>query len=189
MAICTLLFPFKWQNILIPLIPSIYQEILDAPVPFIAGLIKKSEDKLKLEQSSALFVYLDTGEIILNDQQQIITKLPNLNNLQAKLECHFKEFSKKGNAKKELCYFPGEKEITAVENICTIIEDTIRQITVTHLPIFPPMCKEEIDLDQIKKIIVKSVRTEDQEFIGKFGETQLFASFILNHYKAFSKLK
>ena len=45
MAFCCLIYPFQWQYILIPLLPGIYKELLDAPVPYIAGMNTRSDEK------------------------------------------------------------------------------------------------------------------------------------------------
>lgn len=37
-AFTSLLFPFKWENVIIPIVPLTLKEYLTAPVPFLAGV-------------------------------------------------------------------------------------------------------------------------------------------------------
>ena len=37
-SICSLLFPFAWQNIFVPIIPERFLDYVTAPMPFIVGV-------------------------------------------------------------------------------------------------------------------------------------------------------
>jgi hypothetical protein len=37
-AFTSLLFPFKWENVIIPIVPQTMKEYLTAPVPYLAGI-------------------------------------------------------------------------------------------------------------------------------------------------------
>jgi len=46
-SIVTLLFPFTWQHVYVPILPASLQHFLDAPVPYIMGLHHAEEDTEK----------------------------------------------------------------------------------------------------------------------------------------------
>lgn len=48
-CICALIFPFSWENVYVPILPSSLIHFLDAPVPFIMGVQADIEkDVLKI---------------------------------------------------------------------------------------------------------------------------------------------
>ncbi|KPP66045.1 DENN domain-containing protein 5B-like, partial [Scleropages formosus] len=49
-GITTLLFPFQWQHVYVPILPASLRHFLDAPVPYLMGLpSKEGTDRSKLE--------------------------------------------------------------------------------------------------------------------------------------------
>lgn len=49
-GITTLLFPFQWQHVYVPILPASLLHFLDAPVPYLMGLQSKDgADRSKLE--------------------------------------------------------------------------------------------------------------------------------------------
>ncbi|XP_059154011.1 DENN domain-containing protein 5B-like isoform X2 [Physella acuta] len=63
-GMCTLVFPFQWQLVYVPILPASMQHFLDAPVPFIMGLYKVSNtDKSQLvlpSEANMCFVDIDS---------------------------------------------------------------------------------------------------------------------------------
>ena len=43
-GISTLLFPFSWQHVYVPILPASMMHFLDAPVPFVMGLHHMTDD-------------------------------------------------------------------------------------------------------------------------------------------------
>lgn len=43
-GITTLLFPFQWQHVYVPILPASLQHFLDAPVPYLMGLHSNGQD-------------------------------------------------------------------------------------------------------------------------------------------------
>lgn len=49
-GITSLLFPFQWQHVYVPILPASLLHFLDAPVPYLMGLqSKEGTDRSKLE--------------------------------------------------------------------------------------------------------------------------------------------
>ncbi|CAJ1055757.1 DENN domain-containing protein 5B isoform X3 [Xyrichtys novacula] len=68
-GITTLLFPFQWQHVYVPILPASLLHFLDAPVPYLMGLQSKDgtdRSKLELPQEANLcFVDIDNHAIEL----------------------------------------------------------------------------------------------------------------------------
>ncbi|XP_033217393.1 DENN domain-containing protein 5B isoform X5 [Belonocnema kinseyi] len=58
-CITTLLFPFSWQHVYVPILPASLYHFLDAPVPFIMGLHAQSEGGILKIASEANLCYVD----------------------------------------------------------------------------------------------------------------------------------
>lgn len=58
-GITTLLFPFQWQHVYVPILPASLLHFLDAPVPYLMGLqSKEGTDRSKLELPQEVSLYL-----------------------------------------------------------------------------------------------------------------------------------
>ncbi|XP_070784958.1 DENN domain-containing protein 5B isoform X1 [Enoplosus armatus] len=68
-GITTLLFPFQWQHVYVPILPASLLHFLDAPVPYLMGLqSKEGTDRSKLElpqEANLCFVDIDKHAIEL----------------------------------------------------------------------------------------------------------------------------
>ena len=66
-ALLSLLFPFEWQGMYIPIMPFVMLDILDAPVPFLVGLHSRylAEVPRKFRPKGVVFVNLDRDEVHL----------------------------------------------------------------------------------------------------------------------------
>ena len=66
-AVVSLLYPFSWQHIFVPLLPAAMAEYACAPQPYILGVSPETLAVLRASFGSALgdvvYVHLDTGEV------------------------------------------------------------------------------------------------------------------------------
>ncbi|XP_028909313.1 DENN domain-containing protein 5B isoform X2 [Ornithorhynchus anatinus] len=71
-GITTLLFPFQWQHVYVPILPASLLHFLDAPVPYLMGLqSKEGADRSKLElpqEANLCFVDIDHHFIELPEE-------------------------------------------------------------------------------------------------------------------------
>ncbi|XP_018608112.1 DENN domain-containing protein 5A-like isoform X2 [Scleropages formosus] len=79
-SITTLMFPFQWQHVYVPILPASLLHFLDAPVPYLMGLHSNGQDdrsKLELPQEANLcFVDIDNHLLELpEDLPQFPNKL------------------------------------------------------------------------------------------------------------------
>ncbi|XP_013061457.1 DENN domain-containing protein 5A-like isoform X2 [Biomphalaria glabrata] len=82
----SLIFPFQWQLVYVPILPASMQHFLDAPVPFIMGLYKVSNtDKSQLvlpSEANMCFVEIDNKNI---DFPEDLPMFPYQNELKIEL--------------------------------------------------------------------------------------------------------
>ncbi|XP_022243870.1 LOW QUALITY PROTEIN: DENN domain-containing protein 5B-like [Limulus polyphemus] len=84
-GITTLLFPFSWQHVYVPILPASLQHFLDAPVPYIMGLQHSTEDRSQLcipGEANLCFVDIDS---LTMDVPEDTPKLPYTTNLIAEI--------------------------------------------------------------------------------------------------------
>lgn len=90
-ALLSLLFPFHWQGMYLPILPYSMLEILDAPVPYLVGLHSRYLREVPVESrpQGVVFVDLDCDEVHLgycddSDQNRKIPSLPERHALKLK---------------------------------------------------------------------------------------------------------
>ncbi|XP_026550883.1 DENN domain-containing protein 5B isoform X2 [Notechis scutatus] len=80
-GITTLLFPFQWQHVYVPILPASLLHFLDAPVPYLMGLqSKEGTDRSKLElpqEANLCFVDIDNHFIELPEELPQFPNKPN----------------------------------------------------------------------------------------------------------------
>ncbi|XP_060050601.1 DENN domain-containing protein 5B isoform X2 [Erinaceus europaeus] len=71
-GVTTLLFPFQWQHVYVPILPASLLHFLDAPVPYLMGLqSKEGTDRSKLElpqEANLCFVDIDHHSVELPEE-------------------------------------------------------------------------------------------------------------------------
>eukprot|EP00826_Nyctotherus_ovalis_P000711 TRINITY_DN10023_c0_g1_i5.p1 TRINITY_DN10023_c0_g1~~TRINITY_DN10023_c0_g1_i5.p1 ORF type:complete len:205 (-),score=38.07 TRINITY_DN10023_c0_g1_i5:147-761(-) len=187
---CELLSPFHWEHVLIPVLPDICEGYLEAPVPFLIGVPKDFYENKELFNITwsrdTLIVLLDKRKILYNGADPKSPKASHLPKLKALKEQLGREYGV-FQAKRELHYSPSEKQIKAVKNISQTIEMTFGKLLLNEIN--KVGCKalikdstKELDVDAAKKF-VKRMAGADAEFLEKFCETQMFASYIKEKYE------
>ena len=162
------------------------KDIWDAPFPVIIGLNKSLEERWHIVEnsSSAIIVLLDSGELIQNEQLPL-KKLPLLGNLKEELDKYYKQFERKASynksAKRELHYTANEADASATVEIINKVSEAIQNSVLKNLPKYDP--EIEIDLEDVKLKVRETASAEDEEFVRRFVETQMFANFVEAHYE------
>lgn len=64
-AIRALLFPFEWQHVYVPLLPPALSAVLDAPVPFMAGIVGSGGVAGTPANPDVVIIDVDSGAIAL----------------------------------------------------------------------------------------------------------------------------
>lgn len=86
LAAAALVRPLEWQSVLLPVLPERFRDVLEAPVPFIVGLPRKSEDISPLIRNIArVNVYKDA----VKPPSGFLPGLPKRSELLKRLRPHF----------------------------------------------------------------------------------------------------
>lgn len=178
---CELLRPFKWEHILIPVVPEAHLELLEAPVPCIMGLNWSNSDTKNLGDliftQETLVVLLDKQEI-LHYNRNSLKKLPRLEDVKRDIANDYRIFER-GRRELLINYCITEDMKRAVENIANRIEFSISRAILNYLPlIFPRTENKEINIRRIKELLLEQVKPADEHFAELFCETQMFASYV-----------
>uniref|UniRef100_A0A1Y1MVA6 UDENN domain-containing protein n=1 Tax=Photinus pyralis TaxID=7054 RepID=A0A1Y1MVA6_PHOPY len=67
-GITTLLFPFTWPHVYVPILPASLEHFLDAPVPFVMGLYATSDNIKMASEASLCYVDLDKCKVQLPEE-------------------------------------------------------------------------------------------------------------------------
>ena len=62
-SITTLMYPFKWPHVYVPILPPSLENFLDAPVPYIMGLLRPTTDLELYKHGSVGILDIDHGEL------------------------------------------------------------------------------------------------------------------------------
>jgi len=181
LAFCGLLSPFKWEHIVIPIVPNICLEMLEAPVPFIMGIPKSVDEGVQLVNDNwcqdTMIVLLDIGKVMTCSGYKKI-KMPRLNGLEKAIEMPIKLFK---NSRPDY-KLNAEQEKTVV-GICKTIENSLQKGIIDKLP--KEITGQEdrsLTHHKILDTLVKGVEKADKEFIEQFRETQILYSFLEKYY-------
>ena len=65
-AAASMLYPFKWQHIFVPILPHSWIDYITAPMPFVCGIHASMLDEVLQQpiEDSMVFAKLDTGELL-----------------------------------------------------------------------------------------------------------------------------
>lgn len=67
-SVSALLYPFAWPHVYVPILPPNLENFLDAPVPYIMGLLRRTHDIELSKKGSVCIVDIDNGELDLPEE-------------------------------------------------------------------------------------------------------------------------
>lgn len=83
-SVTALLYPFAWQHVYVPILPPNLENFLDAPVPYVMGLLRRTHDLELSKKGCVCIVDIDNGELELPEeipefpyQQEFIDEIRN----------------------------------------------------------------------------------------------------------------
>lgn len=78
-----MIYPLEWQGLLVPILPQHLTETLNAPVPYICGVVELTSPQVKqLAKNKALIVHIDVDALRLPNN---FADLPEIKKLKEKL--------------------------------------------------------------------------------------------------------
>ena len=63
-SITNLMYPFKWPHVYVPILPPSLENFLDAPVPYIMGLLRPTTDLELYKHGSVGILDIDHGKYL-----------------------------------------------------------------------------------------------------------------------------
>ena len=67
-SVLSLIYPFKFSHVYVPILPPMLENFLDAPVPYMMGLVRRSPDMNIYNRASVCIVDIDNGELELPEE-------------------------------------------------------------------------------------------------------------------------
>lgn len=179
LSVIPLLRPFKWQGLLIPILPTSLQEVLQAPVPFISGITE-----LNINVQEAVIIDLDENKVFLVNETHL-PKLPEGKKLMHNIQL---EYTQLQAAKEKDFHNP---LITSSEQmkLALAILNQLQQYTLWLLgKIQTHFQNSKLDLsnshnqDYLTTTFVNSVAKENREFVKCFLATQHFSVYCAKNW-------
>jgi len=100
LAIYSMIYPFSWQHVFIPILPLTLMEYAAAPVPFIIGILHQSLDQLfTLPLEEALIMDIDKGKFLKKPKISHIIPKSSINKLSTTLKA-ISKLKNRGEEKK-----------------------------------------------------------------------------------------
>lgn len=78
-CLISLIWPFTWEHVLIPVLPAHMIDFIQAPTPFIMGIIweEKTGQNLNLDEKETVLVDLDRGVVTYDPNSRDIGRIPS----------------------------------------------------------------------------------------------------------------
>ena len=67
-SMTALVYPFVWPHVYVPLLPPSLENFLDAPVPYVMGLLRRAHDVELYQRGGVCIVDIDNGELDLPEE-------------------------------------------------------------------------------------------------------------------------
>jgi predicted hotdog family 3-hydroxylacyl-ACP dehydratase len=177
-TIVALLYPFEWQHTFITVLPSMLIDVVDAPTPFIIGILSTVKPQLDDHQlSEVLLVNLDNGyvEMRIGDESRIIPR-----KIQKALCAAINDDSDSGGAAQCL-----NSAVPVQANDATVAEAFLRMFVETcgHYDGYITVQQNGEKIFQ-RELFVKVVSSRSiRMFLEWFTMTQMFEVFITDKLK------
>jgi len=67
-SMLALTYPFAWPHVYVPILPPMLENFLDAPVPYVMGLLRRTHDMNLYSRAAVCIVDIDSGELELPEE-------------------------------------------------------------------------------------------------------------------------
>ncbi|GAM20017.1 hypothetical protein SAMD00019534_031920 [Acytostelium subglobosum LB1] len=175
-SMVSLLKPFVYQSVLLPIIPDSLQDVINAPVPFIIGMITMPAADVDL--SDLLLIDIDQNKI--QTKMPPIILFPKWKELGNKIIEHQRDIKNSLENKKSLNYYANEVQ----EAFLSTFTETIRLHLNRLFENFSVHCIRDVSqLKHVSVFIPESFASveyeneEEQDWILQFTKTQIFSVY------------
>ncbi|XP_022029126.1 uncharacterized protein LOC110930196 [Helianthus annuus] len=169
LSLIPMILPFEWQSLFLPVLPWKMLDFLDAPVPFVVGILHKPAD-LKMKSNNLVHVNLADDRVkasslpALPKQRELINRLGPL---------HARLSSDKTAAKKHPVYKCNKWQIDAATQFLTCMRQHLESLCSNlsyHSITYP---NKRVSL-LVKDSYIDSFPYRDRQFVTEFVDTQMF---------------
>ena len=166
LGICALLRPFKWYNLTVSIVPDSLKEILDAPIPVIAGIPSISNQE-RLRYPNIIWVVLDEPSLDrkIRGSGCIVSEVIELEapELKKSLSACYKSFDT------ETFLFTGNPE---QKSNCLKIAEELKKYFNKIIDAFKGTTV--LDETELTRILLHNFPTYDHKFVRAFVQTMIF---------------
>ncbi|KAM7496158.1 hypothetical protein LguiA_020572 [Lonicera macranthoides] len=172
-SIMPMIRPFEWQSLFLPVLPEKMQDFLDAPVPFIVGILHKPVN-LKMKTSNIIQVNVVKDQVkmcslpALPRHKELITELRPIH---ARLSCE------KSTAKRHPIYRCNEVQAEAATEFLTVMRRYLESLCAdmrSHTITSVQSGNDRVSI-LLKESFIDAFPNKDQPFMKLLVETQLFS--------------
>ncbi|XP_021715014.1 uncharacterized protein LOC110682988 [Chenopodium quinoa] len=184
LSFISLIRPYQWQSLLMPVLPNDMLEFLDAPVPYIVGVQSKSSEVLS-KLPNAMLVDISKNQV----KSQSMPQLPQQRELLASLApYHAKLVGESYLGKRRPIYEYTDVQAEAAKEFMDVLKNyldslcsNLRSHTITNVQ----SNDDKVSL-LLKESFIDSFPNRDRAFMKLFIDTQMFSvhtDLVLSFYQ------
>ncbi|KAL8250028.1 hypothetical protein R6Q59_033721 [Mikania micrantha] len=173
LSLIPMILPFEWQSLFLPVLPGKMFDFLDAPVPFVVGILHKPADS-KMKSNNLVHVNLADNQVEMSS----LPALPKFRELMTRLgPLHARLSSDKTAAKKHPVYKCNKWQIDAATQFLAVMRQHLESLcsNLSNHAITSVQCDNERVSVLLKESYIDSFPYRDRPFIREFVDTQMFA--------------
>lgn len=169
----SLIRPFQWQSLMLPILPNQMLDFLDAPVPYVVGVLQKST-ALRAKSSSVVVINVQRDKVSMPSTPP----LPHRRELSSALEPFHTRLAAEGDfARKHPVHVYNDAQYQAAESFLAVLRSyleslcrNLRSHTITNVQ----SNNDKVAL-LLKDSFVEDFESKDHSFMKLFVDTQFFS--------------
>ncbi|XP_022636172.1 uncharacterized protein LOC106762261 isoform X2 [Vigna radiata var. radiata] len=174
LSVISLIRPYQWQSLLMPVLPNDMLEFLDAPVPYIVGIKNKTSEVQSKLTNNVILVDVNRNQV----RSSTIPQLPRQKELIASLRpYHATLVGESYLGRRRPVYECTEVQVEAAKGFLSVLRTyldslchNIRSHTITNVQ----SNDDKVSL-LLKESFIDSFPYRDRPFMKLFVDTQLFS--------------
>ncbi|MED6193145.1 hypothetical protein PIB30_016239 [Stylosanthes scabra] len=172
LSVIPLIRPYRWQSLLMPVLPNDMLEFLDAPVPFVVGVRNKTNE-IQSKLTNAILIDANRNQV----RSPTIPQLPRQRELISSLRpYHATLVGESYLGRKRPVYECTEVQVEAAKGFLSVLRSyvdslccNLRSHTITNV-----QSNDKVSL-LLKESFIDSFPSRDRAFMKLFVDTQLFS--------------
>ncbi|KAL8258999.1 hypothetical protein R6Q59_026952 [Mikania micrantha] len=171
LSLIPMILPFEWQSLFLPVLPGKMFDFLDAPVPFVVGILHKPIN---------MMISNNLVHVNLADNQVEVSSLPALPRQKELMNRlgppHARLSSNKTAAKKHPVYMCNKWQIEAATHFLAAMRQHLESLcsNLSNHTITNVQCDNDRVSLLLKESYIDSFPCRDRQFIREFVDTQMF---------------